>query len=280
MLTSAALSSPCSTPAVLRHRRKLHVSGPRSTAVVPPAMAPKTLVTFDVDGTLIHSVGNNANKFHKDAFAFAFKKVFNLDTNIDVIHHHGSTDQLVAADVLAFHGISKEEIWANMPATCTAMLEHAAGAEDNAAAGLELLPGVERLLQTLAARDDTVVALVTGNLEPIAWTKMRRLGIYQHFTAPGIGGFGSDHTLRGELVKIAADRCAKELGVEVGPRFHVGDTPNDVIAAEFAGAVALGVTTGIFSKEELEASATEKEKCVVLDGLNDLDAVLKAFQLA
>jgi|AntAceMinimDraft_11_1070367.scaffolds.fasta_scaffold62875_1 hypothetical protein len=59
----------------------------------------------------------------------------------------------------------------------------------------------------LAARDDTVVALVTGNLEPIAWTKMRRLGIYQHFTAPGIGGFGSDHTLRGELVKIAVSQA-------------------------------------------------------------------------
>jgi FMN phosphatase YigB (HAD superfamily) len=44
----------------------------------PMREAPKTLVTFDVDGTLIHSVGNNANKFHKDAFAFAFKKVFNL----------------------------------------------------------------------------------------------------------------------------------------------------------------------------------------------------------
>ena len=46
-----------------------------------------------------------------------------------------------------------------------------------------------------------------------------------------------------ELVKIAADRCAAELGVEVGARFHVGDTPNDVIAAEYAGAAALGVTT-------------------------------------
>ena len=65
------------------------------------------------------------------------------------------------------------------------MLEHAAAASEEAAAGLELLPGVELLLKTLAARDDTVVALVTGNLEPIAWTKMRRLGIYQHFTAPG-----------------------------------------------------------------------------------------------
>jgi hypothetical protein len=27
------------------------------------------------------------------------------DTNIDVIHHHGSTDQLVAADMLKFHGV-------------------------------------------------------------------------------------------------------------------------------------------------------------------------------
>ena len=78
------------------------------------------------------------------------------------------------------------------------------------------------LLVTLAAREDVVVALVTGNLEQIAWTKMRRLGIYEHFTAPGLGGFGSDHTLRGELVKIAAVRTAEELGVEVGARFHVG----------------------------------------------------------
>ena len=36
----------------------------------PMLQAPKTLVTFDVDGTLIRSVGDDANKFHKDAFAF------------------------------------------------------------------------------------------------------------------------------------------------------------------------------------------------------------------
>ena len=44
---------------------------------------------LDVDGTLIHSVGENANKLHKDAFAQGFKKVFGLDTTIDVIKHHG-----------------------------------------------------------------------------------------------------------------------------------------------------------------------------------------------
>lgn len=37
---------------------------------------------------------------------------------------------------------------------------------------------------------------------------------------------------------------------------------------------------GVFSKEELEASAVDRERCVVLDGLNDLDAVLRAFQLS
>jgi HAD-hyrolase-like len=39
-------------------------------------------------------------------------------------------------------------------------------------------------------------------------------------------------------------------------RFHVGDTPMDLQAAEMAGAVGVGVTTGIYSKEELEACGT------------------------
>lgn len=247
--------------------------------VAPHAQAPKTLVTFDVDGTLIRAVGSDANKFHKDAFAYGFKKVYGLDTHIDVIHHHGSTDQLVAADVLRFHGVDEKNIWEKMPKMCEAMLEHAASASEEAAAGLELLPGVKELLETLAARDDVVVALVTGNLEPIAWTKMRRLGIHRHFTSPGVGGFGSDHTLRGELVKIAADRCAETLGVEVGATIHVGDTPNDVVAAGYAGAAALGVTTGVFTREQLEAAVQGGAKCVVLDGLADLPAVLEALEL-
>ena len=42
--------------------------------------------------------------------------MFDLDTHIDVIHHHGSTDKLVAADVLKFHGVDEKEIWDKMPA--------------------------------------------------------------------------------------------------------------------------------------------------------------------
>ena len=50
----------------------------------------------------------------------------------------GSTDKLVAADVLKFHGIDEKEIWDKMPEVCAAMLEHADAAAHDAAAGREL----------------------------------------------------------------------------------------------------------------------------------------------
>jgi phosphoglycolate phosphatase-like HAD superfamily hydrolase len=62
---------------------------------------------------------------------------------------------------------------------------------------------------------------------------------------------------------------------------HFGDTPNDVKAAAASGAVAFAVTTGVFSKQELEAhfEGLEPERCVVFDGLEDTQAVLEACGL-
>ena len=103
-----------------------------------------------------------------------------------------------------------------MPECCDAMLAYAysAAAAGFAATGLELLPGVKELLSRLAERDDVIVALVTGNLERIAWIKMKALGVESSFTKPGIGGFGSDDTERGALVRIARKRCAEKLGAQ------------------------------------------------------------------
>lgn len=56
---------------------------------VPP---PGLLVCTDVDGTLMESVGVDANKLHKLAFSHAYKVAYGLDTHIDVVPHHGSTD--------------------------------------------------------------------------------------------------------------------------------------------------------------------------------------------
>lgn len=61
-----------------------------------------------------------------------------------------------------------------------------------------------------------LTCLVTGNLEPIGWAKMRALGLFDLFSAPCFGGFGSDTCSgnigeswkdRAELVRIAAGRA-------------------------------------------------------------------------
>ena len=268
-----------------------------------------TLLTFDVDGTLIRAVGESANKLHKDAFAHAMRVVFDLDTNIDVIKHHGSTDQLVLADVLRHHGVDETRVWEAMPRMMEEMVAYFESHEEDASLGLELLPGVERLLEALSKREDVIVCLVTGNLEPVARGKMRQLGVWRYFTPPPsstraeipfLGGFGSDHTQRDELVRLARDRVLRAFDLKdavplegfegfetkknarfLRDRVHFGDTPNDVKAAAASGAMAFAVTTGVFSKRELEAHfmGLEPERCVVFDGLEDTQAVLEACGL-
>lgn len=250
------------------------------------------LITFDVDGTLIRAVGSNANKWHKDAFAFAMHEVFSIDTNIDVIKHHGSTDQLVLADVLKHHGFEETEIWRKMDELKSAMVSFAEEHKADAGLGLEILPGVEKLLQTLSERENIIVALVTGNLEPIAWRKMDTLGIKKYFTEKKnnfIGGFGSDHTERSELIKFAAQRSAEAFDLNVSEmhkpgavfkeRAHFGDTPNDVTAALDGGAIAIALETGVFSGDELQKHFTVPIRCHLLKDLTDTDAVLHACGL-
>jgi phosphoglycolate phosphatase len=121
---------------------------------------------------------------------------------------------------------------------------------------------------------------VTGNLEPIGWSKMDALGLGSYFTSPRFGGFGSDFCSgntdeswrdRAELVRIASSKGVKAVQRQAArasrwdgaadaeaisgqsaqdqqwlansywrERYHVGDTPMDIKAALDAGAVAIG----------------------------------------
>ena len=55
------------------------------SCVCRASAAMSTLITFDVDGTLIESVGDMSNALHKEAFVAAFKDVYGVDTHIDVV---------------------------------------------------------------------------------------------------------------------------------------------------------------------------------------------------
>lgn len=152
------------------------------------------------------------------------------------------------------------------------MVEYAKEHEKDIGEGLEVLPGVTSLLETLSS-NDVAIGLVTGNLEDIGWMKMEGLGIRKYFTVPNFGGFGSDHSDRGELVKIAATRAEKQFPGGFDLRVHVGDTPNDIRAAEYGGALAVGVCTGIFSEDELRQASNGN--AAILPDLKDTGAFMR-----
>eukprot|EP00878_Enallax_costatus_P017227 GHUV01018087.1.p1 GENE.GHUV01018087.1~~GHUV01018087.1.p1 ORF type:complete len:182 (+),score=75.13 GHUV01018087.1:791-1336(+) len=170
------------------------------------------------------------------------------------------------------------------------MVRHFQEHPARAGLGLELLPGVKKLLEALKARDDVATCLVTGNLEPIGWGKMQALGIESLFSKPLFGGFGSDFCSgntdemwrdRCQFVKLAGQRAQQRFAGGVRASFHVGDTPADMQAAIAANSIAIGVTTGVFTREQLLASGASaaQGQMVILDSLGDTEQVLKVLQL-
>jgi HAD superfamily hydrolase (TIGR01509 family) len=68
-------------------------------------------------------------------------------------------------------------------------------------------------------------------------------------------------------------RAAELLGVTAAETIVVGDTPQDVASAKAAGAVAIAVATGKFTRAELDAT----EPAQVIDTLADLPGAVAAL---
>ena len=260
-----------------------------TAAIQVSGMTPKTLVTFDIDGTICRQKSKDS-ALHSRAFSHAFQAVFGIDASINEIQHHGSTDQLILVKVLMHRGVRKAEAEAKLPELMNAMLLFAEENKHTCGDGLELLPGVKETLTQLRDRGDVITGLVTGNLQPIAWMKMEALGLTDCFTAPRFGGFGSDHCSgevdashkdRAEFIRIARARAVLLHGIrdeDIVQQFHVGDAETDVEAAELGGASAIGVATGIFSADQLRAKCRSQHS-IVLPSMASFPDMVKALRL-
>jgi phosphoglycolate phosphatase-like HAD superfamily hydrolase len=117
-----------------------------------------------------------------------------------------------------------------------------------------VLPGAQGLLAELAQRHDVIIALLTGNFEPVARRKLSAAGIGAFF-APGQGAFGSDSEARPELPAVARRRAGAPGAPH--PREQtvvIGDTPRDIACARADGARCVAVASGTFGVAELQAA--------------------------
>jgi phosphoglycolate phosphatase-like HAD superfamily hydrolase len=216
------------------------------------------LVLWDIDLTLIDARG-----LGHEWYRTAFRAV----SGLELVHtptFPGRTERAITLELLAAHGLeATDELVARMHAE---LIDVATRERDLLPSRGRALPGALAALEGLAAREDVVQSLVTGNLVEIARFKLAAFGLDEHLDFE-IGGYGSVSEHRPELVleavRLATAKHNREFRVVV-----IGDTPHDVDAALRHGAVAIGVATGRSSAAELRAAGAHfvLDDLLVLDG--------------
>ena len=224
------------------------------------------LVLFDIDGTVV-----NAGGAGRVALTRALDATYGAVGSIDGYDFRGKTDPRIVLDLLGGTGLGEDAIHAGLEACFAAYLQEL-DAEVGDGARVRLLPGVAEVVRALSKREDTLVGLLTGNIEAGAEVKLRSTGLWPFFR---VGAFGSDHADRRRLPAIARQRVRERLGHEIpfDRVTIVGDTPLDVDCARACGALAVAVATGRHSVDELSAC----EPDLLFRDLGDVERVLGAL---
>lgn len=212
-----------------------------------------TLVLWDVDHTLVR-VGSGISR---EIYARAFEQVTGKPLG-ELAEMAGRTERAIIAETLRLNGVAGPE---TLSAAFYAEFYAALGAATEGLSDLMrevgvALPGAAEAIARLA-RSGAVQSLVTGNVRPIAVTKLRVFGLGDGIDF-SCGGYGDDGSDRADLVRLARERADARHGVAfpAARTFVIGDTPHDIQGARDAGAVAVGVAPGRSSAEELaEAGA-------------------------
>ncbi len=223
---------------------------------------PRLVWLFDVDGTLLLTDGAA-----REAFAGAVLDRFGIADDLRDIGFAGRTEPLILADILRKHG-------RGLPAAEEAAFWNAVF--DRMERTLvpprgRLLPGVEPLMDRMAAEPGWVLGLLTGNMTQMARIKLERFGLADRFR---FGTFGEEGEDRDALARLAVERARRLYGVPASRCVVVGDTEHDITCARAAGALAVAVATGGRRRDELSAHRPD----LALDDFSDPEPLIEWAQ--
>jgi len=228
----------------------------------------RTLVLFDIDGTLLLTAGAG-----RRAITNALADRLGNGDAWQKITFDGKTDPQIVRELLEAAGDAAAGDPDLIAAICDRYVGLLEEELDRSPGCTRLLPGVVPLLDELASRADVVVGLLTGNLARGAGLKLRSGGLDP--ARFRVGAYGSDSPHRPDLPAIAAERAAPIFGrVPSGDTVViVGDTPSDVTCGRGIGARAVAVATGSYAVSVLRDAGAR----AAFDDLSDTAAVLEAI---
>ncbi|KAK8892161.1 hypothetical protein M9Y10_029384 [Tritrichomonas musculus] len=196
------------------------------------------LITWDIDGTLI--IGKSTSRDHLEAFHLACENLFGKCDEPEKFLGHsidGMMDSMILSEMIEKLGFE-----ANEENLCKGQKMMEEIFIKNCQDTPEVPVGIADTLKELSKYPNVTCAIASGNYEKIAWRKLELGGIAQYFPDK-IGGLGVVKDRKDALL-LARKIAEEKKGLKFDIIMHVGDTPNDIIAAQKAGAIPFGVRTG------------------------------------
>lgn len=208
------------------------------------------LILFDIDGTLL-TCGPQV----RPIFASALFDVFGTAGDLDGYDFAGKTDPSIVVELAVSGGVAREVAVERIGQVREIYRERLAARLDPER--MTLLPGVVERLEELAADRQVELALLTGNWEPCARTKLAPFDLNRFFP---FGAFGCDAIDRCDLPPFALDRAETHFGrrFAASDTLVVGDSIHDVACARAHGIPCLAVATGQTPAADLHAAGADR----------------------
>lgn len=225
----------------------------------------KKLALFDIDGTLITTRGQGVSHWQQ-SITTSFARVFRPLPEFDGKKLNGKLERQYFRELADLIGISDTEFETKFSSVIAEFNRCFMSAIDSRQFEILRIPEAYDTVIRLMNSPHVEIGLLTGNNEALAWHKMKAA----HFAEPfSFGVFGTEKSHRGELVQHARAKAAIHFNHEFSAEdiVVIGDTKHDIEAAKFAGAFALGVTTGLTdTRLDLEKAGAD----LVVDTLTEM----------
>jgi phosphoglycolate phosphatase-like HAD superfamily hydrolase len=221
------------------------------------------LVLFDIDGTLLLTQRAGMN-----AMLDAGRELFGEQFTMDGIEFAGRLDCLIWQDLVRLNSLEDSQSQHDrFRATYGVHLHRRLETEKKAL----LLPGVAELVGKLADEPGVTIGLLTGNYPETGKMKIAAAGLNPDLFR--VAAWGIDGRTRRDLPPVAMSRHAQLRGKRIDPErvVIIGDTPHDVDCASAHGCRSIGVATGVFTVEALQASGAD----LAVQDLSDNAAIME-----
>jgi phosphoglycolate phosphatase-like HAD superfamily hydrolase len=208
----------------------------------------RKLILFDIDGTLLLSLGAG----RRALVAAMSQDIPDIGTAAEKIRFDGKTDPQIVREMLHAAGEPVDET--RIDSILERYVDFLRRELSKPGHRTDIMPGVMELLDRLESESTALLGLLTGNVVAGAGLKLESGNIRpERFL---LGAYGSDHATRAELPAIAADRAVRHFGRRPSGAeiVIIGDTPADVTCGNGVGARAIGVATGAYTTDDLTAA--------------------------